>query len=145
MVVEDELAAAMAEIERLQALVEGRFKDAAKGYLRSAGPDGRGGFRFDIQSSIVPLIAEHLAASFKAIGGTNYVQMELTHDELGPLVMTIQRKHGELPAAKSSRLEAALKPFAEAVHNDNGDVTYNLAVVKSEHLWDAYCALREQP
>lgn len=111
----DALADAKLEIAHLRALSEGRWKDAATAYLQSAGPDGEGGFKFDIQCSIVPLIAEHLAASFKAMGGENYVQMEMGHDELGPLVLTIQRKHGDLPAVvaarereRANRAEAAL-------------------------------------
>lgn len=116
----DLLEATAAEMERLRALVEFRFKDAAKAYLQSAGPDGKGAFQFDIRAGIVPLIAEHLAASFKAMGGENYVQMEVSHDELGPLMLTIQRKYGELPAAiaakereRADRAEGALRPFAE--------------------------------
>jgi hypothetical protein len=39
-------------------------------------------------------IAAHLAAQFKAIGTTNYVQIEVNHEELGLLMLTIQRQRG---------------------------------------------------
>ena len=39
-------------------------------------------------------IAAHLAAQFKAIGATNYAQIEVNHEELGPLMLTIQRQRG---------------------------------------------------
>ena len=39
-------------------------------------------------------ITAHLAAQFKAIGATNYVQIEVNHEELGPLTLTIQRQRG---------------------------------------------------
>ena len=106
--------------EYLQAMLDGRWKDAAVAYLQSAGPDGKGGFQFNIQATIVPLIAEHLAAAFKAQGGKNFVEMEVTHDELGPLVLTMQRRHGELcgkllaaERARVAALREALAPFAE--------------------------------
>lgn len=99
----DALDAKDAEIALLKSLVDGRFKDAAKCYLASAGPRGDGAFGFEIKAGIIPIIVEYLAASFKEMGGENYVQMEFGHDELGPLMVTLQRKEGELPGAIANR------------------------------------------
>lgn len=110
---EEELDYLRSENARLQALVDGRFKDAAEARLVRAGPDADGKFTIDIQSTMIPMIAEHMAVAFKAMGGENYVQFELGHEELGPLVLTLQRKWGELPATIASR-EKARAEKAEA-------------------------------
>jgi ABC-type methionine transport system ATPase subunit len=39
-------------------------------------------------------IAAHLAAQFKAIGATNYAQIEVNHEKLGPLTLTLERQPG---------------------------------------------------
>lgn len=44
-------------------------------------------------------------------------------------------------ADRIEALEAALKPFADAVYNDNGDLTVNLSV-DGEDLIKAYFAIR---
>lgn len=43
-----------------------------------------------------------------------------------------------------AKLEAALKPFADRVYNDNGDVTYTMGALDTEDLWRAYCALKSR-
>lgn len=49
--------------------------------------------------------------------------------------------HIESQALRIAELEKALQPFANAVFNDNGDLTVNLSV-DSENLISAYFALR---
>ena len=39
-------------------------------------------------------------------------------------------------------LTKALRPFANRVYNDNGDVTYDTNSHETEDYWRAYCALR---
>lgn len=99
----EEMAYLLMENERLRHLVAGRFKEAAEARLVRAGPDGKGRFSIDIQSTIIPMISEHLAAAFRAQGGENYVEWEIGHPELGPMVLTLQRKWGERPAAVAAR------------------------------------------
>lgn len=43
--------------------------------------------------------------------------------------------------AEVARLKAALQPFANAIENDNGDVTYHWGMVSSDHLFKAYKSL----
>ena len=87
--VHEELAALLeeknAEIAYLRAIANGKFADAAQMRLHHAGLEEDKTFVF---------ITAHLAAQFKAIGATNYVQIELNHEELGPLTLTIQRQPG---------------------------------------------------
>jgi hypothetical protein len=49
--------------------------------------------------------------------------------------------HIEALQRRVEELEAALKPFADAIYNDNGDITVDLSV-KSEDLVKAYFVLR---
>jgi hypothetical protein len=85
--VQEELAALLeeknAEIAYLRAIANGKVADAAQMRLHHAGLEEDKTFVF---------IAAHLAAQFKAIGATNYVQIEANHEELGPLTLTIQRQ-----------------------------------------------------
>src|SRR5215471_7176547 len=86
--VHEELAALLeeknAEIAYLRAIVNGKFADAAQMRLHHVGLEEDKTFVF---------IAAHLT-QFKAIGATNYVQIEVNHEELGPLTLTIQRQRG---------------------------------------------------
>lgn len=121
------LAANLARVEgerdHAQAIADGRWQDAAKIFVKSMNFSPETGFKFDLQATIVPLIAAHLAETFKAMGGENYVDIEINHEELGPLMLRMQRRWGEQPStvamrekaradaaeAKSARLEEALK------------------------------------
>ena len=103
---DSEIEALRSENERLQAMVDGDFKKATEIRLREAGPGPDGSFHFDLQATIVPLIVEELAQTFKRMGGENYVSIEVNHDELGPLMLTLQRRLGETPAQKAARLAA---------------------------------------
>lgn len=102
------------EIERLRALVDGRWKDAAEAHLKSAGPSRDGTFEFNIKAGIVPLIAEHLAATFKAAGAENFIEIEVNHDELGPLMLTMRRRFGKMPSTVAAE-ERARADAAEAI------------------------------
>ena len=87
--VQEELAALLeeknAEIAYLRAIANRKFADAAQMRLDHAGLEEDKTFVF---------ITAHLAAQFKAIGATNYAQIEVNHEELGPLTLTIQRQRG---------------------------------------------------
>jgi hypothetical protein len=87
--VQEELAALLedknAEIAHLRAVANGKFPDAARMRVHHAGPE---------EDKIFVFIAAHLAAQFKVIGATNYAQIEVNHEELGPLTLTIQRQRG---------------------------------------------------
>jgi hypothetical protein len=87
--VQEELAALLeeknAEIAYLRAIANGKSADAAQIRLHHAGLEEDKTFVF---------IVAHLAAQFKAIGASNYTQVEVNHEELGPLMLTIQRQRG---------------------------------------------------
>jgi ABC-type methionine transport system ATPase subunit len=87
--VQEELAALLeeknAEISYLRAIANGKFADVAQMRLDHAGLEEDKTFVF---------ITAHLAAQFKAIGATNYAQIEVNHEKLGPLTLTIERQRG---------------------------------------------------
>ena len=87
--VQEELAALLeeknAEIAFLRAIVNGKFADAAQMRLHYPGLE-------EDKTSV--FIAAHLAAQFKAIGASNYAQIEVNHEKLGPLTLTLQRQRG---------------------------------------------------
>lgn len=92
------------ENERLAALAEGRFSDVR---LLRAGPDGKGGFSFDLAGGPVQFIAEYLAQMLgkdRDEGPSNYAEMEIQHHEMGGMTLTLQRRTGKTP--HQFRLEA---------------------------------------
>ena len=46
------------------------------------------------------LLADSFAAQFKDAGATNYLVIDLSHDDTGPMTITMQRKAGSTPAEK---------------------------------------------
>lgn len=55
---------------------------------------------FTFMSPIIPLIAEAMAQTLRpdrASGPANYTEISITHEELGPLTLTLQRKTGKTP------------------------------------------------
>lgn len=104
-----------AQNAELQAIVDDRFGDAAKLRLLSAGPDPDGKFSINMASSVVPLIAAHLAETFKAMGGENFVEIEVNHDELGPFTFSMQRRKGKMPSQVAAEARAALERDRSAV------------------------------
>jgi hypothetical protein len=60
-----------------------------------------------------------------------------------PAALTIEEQIMALtPEQKIERLRKALKPFSDAVFNDNGDVTVDHSVATHDDYWNAYCAMR---
>ena len=77
---------------------------------------------------IVAYMALELAAFFKDAGGTNYVGLEFRTEDLGDMVLTVQRKLGKTPHQLRSEVEGKLaalqqsyrwRPIAE-IHEDHG-------------------------
>lgn len=100
-----------AEIEKLRlenaklaAIAEGRIGEAR---LLRAGPDGKGGFTFDLAGGPVQFIAEYLAQLLgknEDSGLRNYAEIEVQNREIGAMTLTLQRKAGKTP--HQFRLEA---------------------------------------
>jgi hypothetical protein len=81
-----------AVISEQATLLEERFSD-----MRLAGFEN-GVFTFT--SPIIPLIAEAMAQALRPdpeSGPANYTEIAVTHDDLGQLTLTLQRKSGKTP------------------------------------------------
>lgn len=85
------------EIERLKALMDGRFRDAR---LLSAGPDGKGAFVLDIQTGLSGIMAENMMAILQGEGAPNFVEVEANHPEAGLLTFSVARRFGRSAAAQ---------------------------------------------
>ena len=87
--VQEELTALLedknAEIAYLRAIANYKLADVARMRLHHAGLEEDETFVF---------IAAHLAAQFKVIGASNYARVEVNHEQLGPLTLTIERQSG---------------------------------------------------
>ena len=67
--------------------------------VRCTGVDWREGGAADVRfgGAAVGAIVEALADCFREAGGVNVVEMKATHADLGPLLVTIQRRDGKTP------------------------------------------------
>lgn len=99
------LVEAADEIDRLLALLEGRWKDAR---LMNAGPDGKGAFVMSVKTELAGYIADHLLGIMQAEGGPNFVQLEADHPEVGPLTFSIERRYGRCPAVQLAEAKAEI-------------------------------------
>jgi hypothetical protein len=82
----------------------------------------------DIAAKLAEVERERDAARFMA---------KRAFDQLTTAIESQRRAEAALVAAQD-----ALKPFANAVFNDNGDVSYNFTAYGTEDLRHAYCVLR---
>ena len=113
--------ARVAELERLlaeqAALLEERFSDldlvgVENGVITLKGP-------------LIPLLAEAMAQMLRPDGRSepaNYTETAVTHEELGPLTLTLQRKSGKTPhelrlAAETRAEQAELRERALLAYN----------------------------
>jgi hypothetical protein len=80
--------------EELAALLE--EKNAEIAYLRAIVNSAQRGLHHAAleEDKTFVFIAAHLAAQFKAIGATNYAQIEVNHEKLGPFTLTLERQPG---------------------------------------------------
>jgi hypothetical protein len=112
-----QLADGNSEIERLRLLAEGKLTEAAKMAWAKVEASPSGGYDITVKAPMIELIAETLVQEFKAAGGTNYVEWNLNHEDLGPFTITMQRRDGKTPAnvaAEAKEESADLRQQLEA-------------------------------
>ena len=79
-----------AEVERLTALLEGRYKDVRLVEIKNG--------EMVLEGSVVAYMASFLAEMLKSRGTVaNYTETRVTDPELGELVLTLQRVSGKTP------------------------------------------------
>lgn len=109
-------AEAAVELERLALLADGRFREAAQLAIEHIAPTPEG-LEVSLQSAVIPMITEFLAAEFKRLGGENSLTIELEHPELGGMMLTIQRREGLQPYQQVAKLRG----FVAAVRKVTDD------------------------
>jgi len=93
---EEALRLMTADRDKFRAIAEDRLADTR---LVSAGPQGSG-FAFDFRGGPIPYITEYL---FQMLGArteepmSNYAEIEVFHNEFGPMTLTLQRRTGKTP------------------------------------------------
>lgn len=101
-----------AEVERLKALLDKRWKDAR---LLHMAPDGRGAFEVAIQSDLAGLMADHLLHIMQLDGGNNFVQIEASHPDVGPITFSIEKRFGRSPARQIAEAKVRLTNMRHAL------------------------------
>jgi hypothetical protein len=81
-------------------------------YLNGMHPaPGGAGFNIGLTGTACQLLANSFAGQFKGSGAVNFLEVGMSHKELGPFIVTIQRVHGQTPAQQKA---AALAELAAA-------------------------------
>jgi hypothetical protein len=83
---------------------------ANEAYLTGMEPT-ESGMHIGLKGIGVQLMVESLAGQFKGSGAVNFLEVSLSHEETGPMLVTLQRLHGETPAQQKA---AALRELDEA-------------------------------
>jgi hypothetical protein len=83
--------------EKAEAILDERWGDLTNLRLQELRMSAENGLHMELKAGIIPMIGSFMAAEFQAHGAVNFVALELDHVDLGPLVLTVQRRHGEQP------------------------------------------------
>jgi hypothetical protein len=84
-----------------------------------SGP-GDDGFRVEIRGGPIPYLVEYLA---EMLGHKhrpeplNYITMDVTHETLGRLVLTLHRASGKTPSERIGELEKALRECQDCFYD----------------------------
>lgn len=103
---------------------------ANEAYITGLVPVAAGGMELGLSGDACQLLAEGFAGQFKGSGGINFIEVQMSHKDIGPFTVTIQRQHGETPAqqkavalaqldAARTLLNDALETFDEYLQSDH--------------------------
>lgn len=96
-----------------------------------------------LQSPMIQMIGELLAKEFKAIGAVNFLSFECGSEELGPMLLTLQRVMGDRPdkVAAELRVENArlrkIEVAAQIANNEIRRFGLSSSVEPRQELFDA--------
>ncbi len=107
-------------------------------YLTGMEPNG-GGMDIGLKGIGVQMVIEALAGQFKGNGAVNFLEVRGSHPDTGPIVVTIQRLHGETPSqqkaaaiaerdqlrAENARLAIEIATALAAVPNGSPFIDHN--------------------
>lgn len=101
----------------------------------------------DLRTILASLASRHqepVNESAENVDRVDYDKWQFLNDTIDRCRRDAAEATAKLETAEAERdaLRKALEPFADAVFNDNGDMTVNLAAPTSEDFINAYFALR---
>lgn len=101
----------IAKNQHLSAILEERFNETALIEFQNG--------QMVLENGPVPYFAAYLAQMLTRPDGTqsNYAQMEIQHNTLGPLTLTLQRESGKTPHAMRREAELARDEVILALHD----------------------------
>ncbi len=70
-----------------------------------------GGLSLGLTGNACQMFASAFAGQFKGIGALNFIEVQMSHAETGPFIVTMQRQNGETPSQQKA---AALRDLAAA-------------------------------
>lgn len=108
------------ELERFEGKTIGEYI-ANQTRLLSAGPGESGGFDLLLDGGACRFLIEAFAQQFKQSGATNYLECSFSHNELGPLTVTLQRVHGITPAQRIDQLQRRVERYEEELATVTAD------------------------
>lgn len=100
-------AEAAVEIERLRALLAEDFVEAAR--LERLGIVRGSPLEAVFTAPVMRVVAAHLAEALRLAEAPNWLELQVAHEELGPLVLTVQRAWGETPGRTAARLAERIR------------------------------------
>lgn len=86
---------------------------AQQAFINGMSPDDDGGYGIQMNGLACQLMAAAFAGQFKGSGATNYLELGFDHPETGPMMITMQRRHGKTPAQLKTEAEAERDELAQ--------------------------------
>lgn len=73
--------------------------------------------RLDLSAThpLAEAVTSSLVSVFKSVGAENYFEMEAYREDVGPIVITIQRREGKTPGRIAQELREELKRLKESI------------------------------
>lgn len=115
--------------------IEGRnIADYVTSEAFLTGMEVHGGLNVGLKGLAVQMLAEQFAGQFVGNGVVNFLDLTMVSEETGPLIVTIQRKHGKTPAQLKAEIEQQRDELLAALQS--------LGVIGS---WYCFCSHDRDP
>lgn len=131
------LARVAKERDAAIARAEAAESDFAQCYLKQMKAENNGTISLDVSSKAVEIMAFHLANMIVGHGAQNYVTMECVsrapeHAEIGPMVLTLQKKWAKTPHECRKDAEAERDALRAERDNSNALIARVVSILSSD-------------
>lgn len=116
----DAIEAIDAERSRVAAILSGNFEKTKLIDCNLSGSE----FSLALADGPIPYLVEYLAQMLghrQRQTPSNYCALDVSHREFGPMILSLQRKHGKSPHVVAAEHLAALKHIHDWLSGDTGD------------------------